>query len=158
MKRSLAISVPVSVLLVLVLTVFPLGEIIFQPSWGAMLVVFWCLYFAASLSLGSAFLLGILLDGFSGTLLGSHALSFCIVAYLTTLMNNRLVMFTWLQRALFVFVLIGISQIVLNWTLTLRGEAMSGFSYLYSAASSAVVWPLWSVVMKFMYPGREIND
>jgi len=157
-KRSLVVAVPLSVLIVLTLTVFSIGEVQYQPSWGVMLIIFWCLYFASSLSLGAAFLLGILIDGFTGMLIGSHALSFCIVAYLTVLMNNRLVMFTWLQRALFVFVLVGIQQIVLNWTLALRGEAMQGFSYLYSAAASSLVWPLWSVLLAFIHPGKEIHD
>jgi rod shape-determining protein MreD len=157
-SSGLSVSVVISVLMTLILSVVSFGDLIWQPNWGAMLVIFWCLHYASSLSLGAAFILGILMDGVAGTLIGSHALSFCIIAYVTTLVNHRLAMFTWVQRAMFVFILVGIGQILLNWTLALRGESLGSLNYLNAALTSAVVWPFWSAVLKSFYPRREIND
>lgn len=147
----------ITVLIAVFLTVSSLLSPIYRPSLLGMSVIFWCLYYPQHMSLGTAFFCGILADGLTGALFGTHALGFCIIAYLTTLMNRRLLMFTWVQRILFVFVLIGISQAIINWGYAIRGDAMTGLSYLLPAFSSALVWPLWNVMMKWLHPPRELS-
>lgn len=145
-----------TVLVAVVLTVSGLVEPIHRPSLLGLSVVFWCLYFPDKVSLGTAFICGLIADSLTGALFGSHALGFCVIAYLTILMNRRLLMFTWVQRILFVFVLMGISQAIINWGFAIRGDAMPGLSYLLPALTSALVWPVWSTFMRWLHPKRAM--
>ncbi|RMA79455.1 rod shape-determining protein MreD [Umboniibacter marinipuniceus] len=146
----------ITVLVAVLFTVASVVDPIYRPSLLGLSVVFWCIYFPDKVSLGTAFICGIIADALTGALFGSHVLGFCVVAYLTTLMNRRLLMFTWVQRILFVFVLMGISQAIINWGFAIRGEAMPGLSYLLPATTSALVWPIWKVFMKWLHPKRAM--
>ncbi|MEQ3695799.1 MAG: rod shape-determining protein MreD [Pseudomonadales bacterium] len=146
----------ITVLVAVLLTVSEIVEPIHRPSLLGLSVVFWCLYFPDKVSLGTAFICGLIADSLTGALFGSHALGFCVIAYLTILMHRRLLMFTWVQRILFVFVLMGISQAIINWGFAIRGDAMPGLSYLLPALTSALVWPIWKAFMRWIHPKRAM--
>ena len=66
----------------LMLTIMPLPDAAapFRPDWLAMLVIFWSMQLPRTWSVGTAWIVGIVLDVTQGTLLGQHALALCCVA------------------------------------------------------------------------------
>ncbi len=156
MSIRIVASIAFILLLATLLTITPILEPKWKPAWMGMVIIFWSIHYPEKISLGTAFICGIWVDGLIGTLVGSHALSYIVIAYVTVLTHQRLKMFTWLQLVIFVFVIIGLGQIVLNWTLAYRGGATAGLDYLLPAISSAIVWPLWQYVLTKCHAEQEL--
>lgn len=54
-----------------------------KPHWLMLIVIYWILALPHRVGIWTAFLVGIILDLFSGTVLGVHAFIFSVIAYLT---------------------------------------------------------------------------
>ena len=96
----------VTLTVALILTIIPLPAFLIpmRPYWVALVVIFWCLETQDLVSLGSAFLLGVVLDILTGSLLGMHVLGLVILVYLVTRFRARLRFFPPWQQALSVLV------------------------------------------------------
>ena len=72
-----------SLVLAFVLTLMPLPQWLspFRPYWVALIVIYWNLEAGRLRQLGQAFVLGLLLDLATGTLLGQHALGLVIMVF-----------------------------------------------------------------------------
>ncbi|MDF7667105.1 rod shape-determining protein MreD [Orbaceae bacterium ESL0727] len=53
-----------------------------KPHWLMLILVYWLLALPHRVSIGTAFIVGIIVDLFTGTLLGVHAFIFSVIAYL----------------------------------------------------------------------------
>ena len=91
-----------------VLTVWPLPELVrsIWPYWTAMVMVYWVLEGNRFRTLGQAFVLGIVLDVLTGSLLGQHALSLVIISFLLARFRNQLRFFPPWQQAVAVMALL----------------------------------------------------
>lgn len=54
----------------------------FKPHWLMLIMIYWVLALPHRVGIWTAFLVGIILDLFSGTILGVHAFIFSVIAYL----------------------------------------------------------------------------
>jgi rod shape-determining protein MreD len=97
-----------------------------------------------STGLGFAFCWGMLLDAFSGVLLGEHALAFVIVAFLVHHFHLRMRMFPLLHQALAVLALLWIYQFLLFWIDGVSGHPVNEWSRLLPGVCGALCWPLIS--------------
>ena len=68
-------------------------------------------------------------------------LSLGLVVTVARLMYQRMRVFTLAQQAGVVFILVGIHQLIGQWLLSAQGIRLPGFSFLYCAISSALLWP-----------------
>lgn len=140
------ISYPVfaiSILLGLVLSIslFPLGWFEFRPEWLALLVFYWTFRAPAQFGILWAWCLGLLLDVLEATPLGVNASAMALTAFLVLTVHQRLRMFPLLQQCLMVFLLLGINQMYVHFIKQILGGGESGFSYLWPALTSALLWP-----------------
>ncbi|WP_392561329.1 rod shape-determining protein MreD [Orbus sturtevantii] len=55
---------------------------VLKPHWLMLVLVYWILVLPHRIGIGTAFLVGIILDLFLGTVLGVHAFIFSLIAYL----------------------------------------------------------------------------
>jgi len=154
-SSRLFLGAAVAFILSAVLCVLPWGDAQWRPNWFGMLILFWALYFPSASILMVAFITGLFVDALVGSLLGSHSLGFMMIAYLSVLMHQRLRMFSLMQQLAFVFIVFGICQLMINWSFALRGSASDGFSYLFPAISSVVIWPFWNVLLEKLHPVKE---
>ena len=143
MQRDRVAPLLVSLAIAMVLTVIPLPAMLapLRPYWVALVVVFWCLETQALISLGSAFLIGLLLDLLTGTLLGMHALGLVILVYLVTRFRARLRFFPPWQQALSVLALLLNDRIIVLWIISLRGDALPAVSFWLEPLVSTLLWP-----------------
>ena len=125
------------------LTLLPLPEMLepFKPYWVAMVVVYWSLETHDTINLGLAFLIGLLLDILSGSLMGLHALSLVIMVFLVQRFRSRLRFFPPWQQALSVLGLLVNDRIILIWITALLGEPMPTWKYWLPPIAAMVIWP-----------------
>lgn len=133
--------------LVASISLFPDSLAMWRPQWLAMLVIYWVLRAPHRFGILTAWSLGLLLDVLNASLLGVHAMSLSIIAALVITAHQRLQMYPLAQQCLAVFLFIGVGQMLVHFLHQLLGLPRGGFDYLYPALTSALVWPLFLVLM-----------
>jgi rod shape-determining protein MreD len=136
-----------SFLVALLLAIYPLpAEMAWaRPEWVALVLVYWTVALPERIGLWTAFVVGILVDGFEGNLIGQSAFSLSVVTYTVLLTYQRLRMFAAWQQAFFVFILIGVHQLLVNWVQSLLGVSTGNLKFLLPAVTSALIWP-WLMI------------
>jgi rod shape-determining protein MreD len=131
------------------LTLLPLPESLdlLRPYWVALVVIYWALEVQGSVSMGLAFLVGLLLDILSGSVLGMHALSLVVIAYLVERFRARIRFFPPWQQVLAVFALLVNDRIILLWIGTLLGEPVPTWHYWLPPVIGMLVWPWLFIVL-----------
>ncbi len=123
----------------------------FRPEWTAMVVIFWTITIPDRVGVIFAWLAGLVLDGFTGATLGQNALSLALVAYICHGVYQRMRNFAALQQAALVFVLVGLHLLVGYWVQSLSSYPARHLYFLAAALSSALLWPLFSMLMRGVY-------
>ncbi|UTA48807.1 rod shape-determining protein MreD [Simiduia sp. 21SJ11W-1] len=135
----------VGVLLVvaLLLAVWPMGLFSqYRPAWVVLVCVYWILALPYRFGLGALCTVGLVQDVITGSLLGYHALSLVLIGYVCLLSYQRLRNYAPWQQAGWLFVLVGMHQVVGNWVNSLSGHEYQGLGFLWPAFTSALCWPL----------------
>jgi rod shape-determining protein MreD len=139
-SRSLIL---LSIMVAVFLALLPLPEMLipFKPYWVAMVLIYWTLETQDMISLGLAFLIGLVLDTLSGSLMGLHALSLVVMVFLVQRFRSRLRFFPPWQQALSVLGLLVNDRIILIWITVLLGEALPTWKYWLPPLVGMALWP-----------------
>jgi len=139
-----------SFVLALLLTMLPLPTWAqaFRPEWVALVLIYWCMALPSRISIGWAWVAGLMLDVTLGNLLGLHALSLTIVAFLTIKLYQRIRVYPLGQQALAVLILIAMHQLLTLWILGIIGKTPGSWTYWLPSISSAILWPWLFIVMR----------
>lgn len=113
-----------------------------RPEWAAVVLLYWVMAVPQQVGMLTAWVLGLLVDSLSGTLLGLHALGFVLVAFVGLSLYERLRMYSLVQQALIVFVAIALARLLGFWVDVLTRGADWTPLILLPALSSALIWPL----------------
>jgi rod shape-determining protein MreD len=134
----------VSFLVAYVLAVLKLPEWLLpaRPEWLALVLIYWAIALPHRVGILTGLALGVMLDALEGAVLGQNAFALVVVATLSHTLYQRLRVFSLLQQAGIVFVLIGINQLVCQWVQNLEGVGKPSLLFLLPAVSSALLWPV----------------
>ena len=133
----------VTIMAAVLLSSLPLPEVLtpFKPYWVGMVLIYWTLETRDIISLGMAFLIGLVLDIFSGSLMGLHALSLVIMVFLVRRFRSRLRFFPPWQQSLSVLGLLVNDRIILIWIIVLLGEPLPTWKYWLPPLLGMALWP-----------------
>ncbi|MDH2431683.1 rod shape-determining protein MreD [Pokkaliibacter plantistimulans] len=137
-----------SLLLAFMLSAIPLPEMLQwgRPEWVAMALIYWVMALPERVGVKTAWICGLLLDLLQSSPLGANAIGLTVVAYLTTLLHQRLRNFPLIQQSFVVLMLIGILQMVRHWLQQWQGGAAESLIFMLPSLISALLWPWWFVV------------
>ena len=142
---------PVVVTLVvgLMLTIMPLPGAIepFRPDWLALLMIFWAMQLPRTWSVGSAWIVGIVLDVSYGTLLGQHALALCVIVFATIRFHLLMRVFPISQLTATVFALLALYQFILFWINGVAADSAPAVTYWGSVITGTLIWPFLFVFL-----------
>jgi len=142
-----------TLLIAFMLTLLPMPEwaIWLRPAWVLMTLIYWSIIVPDQINVGTAWIVGILLDVLGGTLLGEHAAALTSVIYIVVRMHTRIRMFPLLQQSLMVFLLILLYQFILYCIQGFLGELPSNWLYWTSSVTSMLLWPWLSNIIHICY-------
>ena len=125
------------------LSLLPLPDMLlpFKPYWVALVMIYWSLETNDMISLGMAFVIGLLFDILSSSLMGLHGLSLVVMVFLVQRFRSRLRFFPPWQQALGVLGLLVNDRIILIWITALLGESMPTWQYWLSPLVGMALWP-----------------
>ncbi len=136
--------VVVLTVIALAATVVPLPELLepFRPNFVALTVLWFCLLSPRLLGLSYAWIAGLALDGFAGVLLGQHALTLTVIAYVACKLRLQIRAFPPLQQSAVILALLWLNEFLLFWIDGVAGHAITDWRRWISVPVSAAFWPL----------------
>ena len=129
-----------------------------RPAWTTMVVIYWALMWPGRFGVFSAFLVGLCVDVAHGSLLGQHALSLSLLAYLVVRLHLQLRVFPLWQLTLSVFALMFIEAFVLLWIDGATGRAEFGPGRWGPVVAAALLWPALMAAMDRVRERLERRD
>jgi rod shape-determining protein MreD len=147
-KGTQRLPVAICIILALLLAIVPLPDWAepYRPDWVAMTLIYWSMVLPRSYGVGTAWLVGIVLDVAQGTLLGQHALALSLIAYMTVKFHLPLRVFPWSQMTAVVLTLLALYQFILFWINGVAGTSAPAVTYWGPVVTGTLLWPLVSLV------------
>ena len=145
----------VTVFVGLLLNIYPLASHYswFRPEFLALVCIFWSLFCPYRFGVVMAWCVGLLQDIVVGGVWGAHALALAFVAYLCLCSYQRLRSYKLGHQMLWVFVLVGIHEVFVNWVQGLNGYDAPVVMIILPTLITALCWPLMIGLLK---PTRNI--
>ena len=157
-RSSRRLPVIITFVVALMLTIMPLPGAVdpYRPDWIALLVIFWAMQLPRTWSVGTAWIIGIIVDVTQGTLLGQHALALCCVAFVTVRFHLLMRVFPLSQLTATVFAVLALYQFLLFWINGVAGITAPAVTYWGPVIVGTVLWPmLYSVLSGVRYRSRS---
>jgi rod shape-determining protein MreD len=134
----------------LMLTIVPMPgwSVTLRPEWVVLVLIYWCMALPQRVGVGTAWGIGLILDVLQGALLGQHALSLSVVAFLTLKLHQRVRVFPLWQQALIVLLFIALHQLLMLWVKGISGQAAQPWSYWLPSISSMLLWPATFILLR----------
>lgn len=143
-KASRRLPVIISIVIALMLMMVPLPQWAspFRPDWVTLVLIYWAMILPRTWSVGSAWIVGIVLDVAQGTLLGQHAVALCFVVFITIRFHLLMRVFPILQLTATVFALLALYQFLLFWINGVAGLSAPAIDYWAPVISGTIIWPV----------------
>lgn len=122
----------------------------FKPSWLVLVLLYWILAIPNKISIGTAFILGIIWDLILGSILGVHALVLSVFAYLIAI--NHLVLRNlslWFQGILTILFVIAIRLSIFLIEFFLNGVHFN-WQAIFGAITSGILWPWLFLLLRII--------
>ena len=141
-----------SLILAYLLTLMPLPAWLdpARPYWVALVLMYWHLEADRLRDLGHAFVLGLLLDVLTGSLLGQNALGLVIINFLIARFRSRIRFFPAWQQALVIGALLFNDRIVQLWVIGLLDRGWPNWSWWLPPLIGMLLWPWLFLALDMM--------
>lgn len=125
-------------------TVVPLPDWLelMRPDFVALTVLWFTLLSPRLTGLGYAWCAGLALDAFRGVLLGQHALTLTVIAYVAAKLRLQVRAFPPLQQTAVVLAILWLNEFLLFWIDGVAGHAITDWRRWLSVPAGAACWPL----------------
>ena len=141
-SRRLPVIVLIVVSLMLAIAPMPDWASPFRPDWVALTLIYWTMMLPRTYSVGTAWIVGIVMDVAQGTLLGQHAVALCFVVYVTVKFHLQFRVFPASQMSATVFALLAFYQFILFWINGVAGVTTDAITYWGPVITGTLIWPL----------------
>ena len=142
--------VPPTLVVAFMLAIMPLPDWAqaFRPDWVTLVLLYWLLAVPEHVGVSFAFVCGLLLDVAQGAILGQHAVGMVLIAYVILLQYQKIRVFSLVQQALVVFVLLMIKQMLVLWVSGIVGQTADFTGYLLQSLVGAILWPWIFIILR----------
>ena len=143
----------------LLLTVVPLPDSVryLRPDWVGLVLIYWCMALPDRVGVTTGWFVGLMVDMLTGTLLGQHALSLTIVAWLTQKFHQRLRLVPVWQQSLTILVLLVLHQLLALWISRIIGRPGAPWFFWMPSGLGMIIWPLVHSTLRGMRRGFRVN-
>jgi rod shape-determining protein MreD len=120
----------------------------FRPQWVAMALIYWSLALPGRVGVFWAWGTGLVLDVAVGTVLGQHALSLSVTAWLAVELHQRIRVFPLLQQSVSVWVLLLVERLLALWVIGATGQPTPNLGYWVPTFVWLLLWPWVFIVLR----------
>lgn len=143
-------AIAITFLVAMVLTILPLPHFAVwaRPTWVFLVALFWMIVAPHRVGIGATWLVGLLVDLLTGSLLGQHAFVYCLIGYLVIRFHPQLKHFPLWQQTVMVFILVMLNLALQYWILGLLSAQPDNWTYWLPAFTSAALWPWLGLLLQ----------
>ena len=143
-RASRRLPVVACIIAALMLAIAPMPDWAspFRPDWVALTLIYWAMILPRTYSVGTAWIVGILLDVAQGSLLGQHAVALCFLAYISVKFHLQFRVFPVSQMTATVFAILAFYQFILFWVNGVAGVNAPAVAYWGPVITGTLIWPL----------------
>ncbi len=158
-KHHGGVVIIITFIIALLLTIIPLPDSLryVRPDWVGLVLIYWCLALPDRVGVSTGWLTGLLVDLLTGTLLGQHALSLCVVAWLTLKFHQRVRLFPVWQQAITVMALLIVHQLLALWISRIIGRPGAPWYVWMPAITGMLIWPLVFTLLREVRRGFRVD-
>jgi len=120
-----------------------------RPDFLALVLLYWCIQEPRFVGVGTAWVVGLLMDVGDATVFGQHALAYAFLAYAAEYFRRRVLRFPPWQQAVQVAVLLLLCSALVLLIRLVGGASLPRWTYLAPSLVGALLWPLLSVVLQW---------
>ena len=150
-----------TLLLALLANLLPASGVVLalRPDFLALVLLYWCIQEPRFVGVGTAWMVGLVMDVGDGTVFGQHALAYAFLAYAAEYFRRRVLRFPpWQQAAQVAVLLLLCSALVLLIRLV-GGASLPRWTYTAPSLVGALLWPILSVALQWpQRPARSPSD
>jgi len=143
-----AIVITLCVAMLLMILPMPEWARPFRPQWVTLVMLYWAIALPHRVGVGSGFVVGIVLDALTGTLLGQHALGLSVVTFIAIQLHQRIRVFPFWQQSLGILVLLVIEHLLSLWVMGATRGVTPGLVYWAVPLIGALLWPWIFVTLR----------
>ena len=127
----------------MMLSILPLPEwaVWYQPTWVFMVLLFWMIAAPYRVGIGTAFIIGFLLDLLTGSILGQHALIFSCLAYFLIRFQTFVRSLPAWQQTILLLIATAVYLALQYWIMTVAGSSPLTGKYWLTFVSTVLLWP-----------------
>jgi rod shape-determining protein MreD len=133
--------------LMLMLLPMPDWTVWLRPVWLLLVLIYWAMVMPYQVGVGVAWVVGIIEDLLTSSMLGEHALALSFVIYLVSSLHIRLKVSPLLQQSLMVLLFVLLYQFIIYCIQGFIGELPSSHLYWLSPLTSMLLWPWFFILM-----------
>ena len=139
-----------SLLLGLLANLVPVSGVVLtlRPDFLALVVLYWCIQQPRYVGVGTAWVVGLLMDVGDATVFGQHALAYAVLAYGAEYFRRRVLRFPRWQQAVQVAVLLVLCALIVLLVRFVGGSPLPKWFYLMPPLVGALLWPVISVLLQ----------
>ena len=142
-----------------VLTIVPLPTFLhaLRPEFVTIILIYWCIALPDRIGVGVGWSAGLILDVLTDTLLGQHALTLALIAFLAVKLHQQIRVFPVWQQAVTIFVLMTFQATITLWIKGLLSEAPPFSVFMFPAITTALFWPAGFLLMRQVRRHYQVN-
>ncbi len=129
-----------------------------RPDFFAIVLLYWCIHQPRWIGVGVAWLCGLLTDVAEANLFGQHALAYTLLGFSAEYFHRRVLRFPLWQQALHVLAILLATQLVVLVLRLMSGASLPSLIFLLSSVSSALIWPVASMLLQWPQRVRSLID
>ena len=154
--RNSRLTILTTSVIALVLTVAPLPTYaaVARPAFLVLVVLYWSIMVPRAGGLMLAFIGGITIDVFQGSLLGEHALALAFVSYLGIRFNLLVRAKPLFEQSLFVFAALMVYEFLLWVVDGWSGHPLTSSARWVHTVTGGLIWPLVVGILGRFKPSR----
>lgn len=136
--------ISITIIVAALLSVVPLPESAktARPDWFMLVVFYWVLVLPMHLGVVFGWLVGLVEDIMSFSVLGQHALVKSLMGTIAGMIGHKFWLFNFIEKMLLIFILQSISIGLNAWINLLAFEMPIHADLWLSAVSTALIWPV----------------
>jgi len=121
--------------------------LVLRPDFIALTLLYWNIHQPQQAGMGIAFLSGLVMDVIDTSIMGQHAIAYCLMTFFALILHRRLRLFSAFRQIPAVLWILLLGQAMVFLTGILAGTYIPEWYFFLGSLTGALCWPLFAFLL-----------